>query len=403
MEENDINASADYTNFSLVSGGLIYRIMTLNKKNKDPNTGLKRRTIVFTLIAWLPLLLLVLIDAVMAGSRTEFTLFIKDFDIQLRILFVIPFLIFIERSINNSFVTYIKTSDDLIENAQQSRFDKLVNSLDRLSNLYLPEIIILIIIYGLLIFRFNSGFLEEYERSYILNPESKTLTLAGYYFFFVSFPLFQLLLFRWVWRWIIWVYSVFSLSRFTFNIEAVNIDKMAGLIYLNNVPLYFTFIFFSISVMISSSFGYNILYEGQNLKNYFLDIIFFVSMVPVMVYFPLLLFIPNLLKAKSAGINKMGKLVAQHNSEYMEKWTSATLPKGEELVGSVDHSSLSDINGGYGPVIDMDIIPISRKNFFLSVILLLIPFIPLIFTYYSAIDLFNLILGAAFDQTLNLK
>lgn len=397
MNENISNKQADYSNFSLVSGGLIYRLMTLSKKDRDPEKGLKRRAIQFTIIAWVPLFLLVLLDSYIAGNNLKLLDFLKDFEIQIRLLFVIPFLILVEKSINGSFVSYIKTSDNLINDSNQNRFDKLVSKLDRLTNLYLPEIIILIIIYGVLLYRFSYGSIEEYDKDYIINVKSNKLTFAGYYFFFISFPIFQLLLFRWVWRWIIWVYSVVVISRLDFEIEAVNMDKMAGLIYLNTVPLLFTLIFFSVSVMVASSFGYAIIYEGEGLKQYFLDIVFFIIVVPILVYLPLLFFIPLLLRVKNEGIENMGRVVAEHNFIYMNKWANGALPKDEKLLGSPDHSSLADINGAYDSVINMSIIPINIKMFIVSVALLLIPFIPLVFTYYSAIDLFKLVLGTAFE------
>lgn len=395
MSDSFSKTSAKYEDFSLVSGGLIYRLTTFSKKNRDPIKGLRRRTIILTAVAWIPLFAIILISSYFDKDQIVIH-FLKDFEIQLRLLIVIPFLVLIEKVVNTSFVNYVKTSDDLIINEEQARYNDLVIKINNLSNLYFPEIFTLILIYVFLFYQLSIGSLGEFQKDYLFNADSKNLTIAGYYFFFISFPVFQLLLSRWVWRWIIWVYSIIKISKFNFKIEAVNADGMGGLYYLNTVPLTFSLIFLCFSIMIASSFGYDIINEGQSLKSFSLDILFFIIGIPCVVYFPLLFFMPLMMRVKKEGIVKMGGLVARHNSEYMNKWTNGDLPKDEALLGNVDHSSLSDINGGYAPVISMSVVPISKSIFLSSCIILALPFVPLVFTYYSLFDLIKLLLDQAF-------
>ena len=159
--------------------------------------------------------------------------FVQDFETHVRFLFAVPFLILIERLVVKSFIEYIKTSDQLIVHSQQPAFNKLVNRIDRLSNLYLPEKLILFIVYLLIFLRWNDATLFDSTKNYLINQQDGTFTVAGIYYLFVSFPIFQLLLFRWFWRWIIWVYSLLRISRFTFYLDAMSADQMGGLTYLN--------------------------------------------------------------------------------------------------------------------------------------------------------------------------
>jgi hypothetical protein len=225
-----------------------------------------------TAIAWIPLFAIILISSYFDKDQIVIH-FLKDFEIQLRLLIVIPFLVLIEKVVNTSFVNYVKTSDDLIINEEQARYNDLVIKINNLSNLYFPEIFTLILIYVFLFYQLSIGSLGEFQKDYLFNADSKNLTIAGYYFFFISFPVFQLLLSRWVWRWIIWVYSIIKISKFNFKIEAVNADGMGGLYYLNTVPLTFSLIFLCFSIMIASSFGSDIINEGQSLKSFSLDIL----------------------------------------------------------------------------------------------------------------------------------
>lgn len=394
MDNNEQNQSADYTGFSLVSGGLIYNIMMLVFSSSDPKKSRKSRAIFFSLVAWLPLGILILFTDNGASIITNELNFLKDFPIHIRFLFAVPFFILIESMVNNSFTAYIKTSDNLISIKEQSRFDKLVSTINKLSNLYAPEVIMLIIIYAVIIIKWNDSSLLLSSADYMTNSDGG-FSIVGMYYLFISIPLFQLLLFRWFWRWVIWVYSILKISGFTFSFDALNIDEVAGLTYLNFTPLLFSFIFFAMGAVIAGDMGYDIIYNGASLKSFYIDILFFIIIVPVILYSPLLIFIPSLLKAKSNAVYKMGSLVNMHNQEYMNKWVNKT-PFDKEVLGAVDNSSLSDINGGYASAINMKVVPVNFKMFVTSCFILIIPFIPLIFTYYSIFDLFKMVL----DSTL---
>lgn len=112
-------------------------------------------------------------------------------------------------------------------------------------------------------------------------------------------------------------------------------------------------------------------------------------MLPIILFAPLFLFLPKLIRTKSYGIQKFGNLIRKHNIAYAEKWIEGKGIETEELLGSVDNSSLADINGSYGPVHEMQLSPINLKMLIMSFIMNLIPYLPLIFTYYTISDLFN--------------
>ena len=225
MENNEQNISANYDGFSIVTGGLIYKLMTMVFKTTNPIKSRRQRAFFFALIAWLPLCILILFSGSDSVLNNELDFF-KNFEIHIRFLFAVPFLIFIEKMVDNSFIDYIKTSDDLIDIREQSRFDKLVTKIDNLSNLYFPEILILGVIYFAVFMRWNDPSLFDSSKDYLYSLDG-TFSAAGIYFLFVSLPIFQLLLFRWFWRWIIWVYSLVKISKFTFYIDAMNIDRIA--------------------------------------------------------------------------------------------------------------------------------------------------------------------------------
>ena len=127
----------------------------------------------------------------------------------------------------------------------------------------------------------------------------------------------------------------------------------------------------------------NIIHQDGIFSEYALTILIYVVLLPIFLYAPLLLFIPTLIRAKSNGIFKFGNLLRKHNLDYIEKWIYSPETKDHRILGSMDNSSLADINGSYEPIREMKIIPIDFRLLVTSALLNSIPYIPLVFTNYT--------------------
>ena len=104
--------------------------------------------------------------------------------------------------------------------------------------------------------------------------------------------------------------------------------------------------------------------------------------LPVLLYAPLILFIPYLLRTKAFGVKVFGELLRKHNEAFSDKWIKGNNPDSWSILESVDHSSLADINGSDAPVAEMKIAPINLKSVVQSFVINIIPFLPLAFTFY---------------------
>ncbi len=384
----DSQSSANYEGFSLVDGGLIYSSTSVFRKKAKPGRDLSNTAIALALITWLPLCVLALIYGTLSDDITTISFF-EDFLIHVRFLIVVPFLILIEKMVNKSFVEYIQNTDNIIPNAQQQKYNQMVNHLKKLTTSYIPEIIALIIYYTAIIINPEYISAEDSTRNY-LTYNTGALNIAGWYNFLICVPLFMLLMFRWVWRWIVWTYSVIKISRFKIYADPLHADKMAGLGYLNMVPLTFSFILVAPSAMLSAMIGIDIIYNDTSFMAYFHLILFYVILSPILLFSPLLAFMPKLTNARREGIIKFGDLVRKHNYDYIKKWIDGKPGNDEAILGTMDNSSLADINGSYAPIEGMKLIPIDLKMIIVSFIMNVIPYIPLVFTYYSFSQLFNM-------------
>jgi hypothetical protein len=97
-----------------------------------------------------------------------------------------------------------------------------------------------------------------------------------------------------------------------------------------------------------------------------------------------------MIKAKARAINRFGSLIQYHNNLYKVKWMEGKLPSDDNILPSLDNSSMADINTSYQQAVQgMNLIPITRNQIIYAALILMIPFIPLIFTQYSLIELLS--------------
>ena len=393
MKQNNLDSisSANYEGFSLVSGGLIYSLTSVFRRKGEQNRDRLITAIALALITWLPLCLLALYYGTLNDNDTTISFF-EDFLVHVRFLIIIPFLILIEGIVDKTFVEYIKNTDNIIPNEEQKRYNQLVKRLGKLGSSFIPEIIILAVYYISIIINPQLLSYEDSARNYLINGSSNTLNIAGWYNFAICVPIFLLLNFRWAWRWIIWVYSIIKISHFKLFADPLHADKVAGLGYLNLVPLTFSFIIMAPAAMMSALIGSEIIYNNASFMSYTHLILFYIFFMPIILYSPLFLFIPKLINAKREGMLKFGGLVREHNYNYVKKWIDGKPVKDQSILGTLDNSSLADINGSYAPVEEMQLSPIDLRLIAVSIIMFAVPFIPLIFTYYSFAELFDLLM-----------
>ena len=91
-----INSSAsNIDDFSLAKGGLFYRLLVRTRLMRDDLALVTRRAVFFSLLAWLPLLVLSAIEGVAFGQAIKIP-FLYDFPVSVRLLFALPLLIVAE-------------------------------------------------------------------------------------------------------------------------------------------------------------------------------------------------------------------------------------------------------------------------------------------------------------------
>jgi hypothetical protein len=208
-------------------------------------------------------------------------------------------------------------------------------------------------------------------------------TFAGYWYAFVSIPIFQFILVRWYFRFFLWFQFLWRVSRLKLKLIATHPDRAGGLGFLGHSTYAFGPILFAQGAILAGIIAGRVLYDGQSLLALKMEaagcVIFFV----VVILSPLLVFIPCLMRAKRQGLRTYGSLASRYVEGFEKKWVNGDDRKGEEFIGSADIQSLADMGNSFAVVQEMRLVPFGLKNVARLSLATAAPMLPVMLTTFS--------------------
>jgi hypothetical protein len=358
-----------------------------------------QRIMLLTAIAWLPVAVLTFIE----GTFTSTTItmpFIADAVPMVKGLVVLPLLVIADNIIEPMMarvLSYLKTSG-IVELSDQ---DKLTGYIEKMTFMFNQKWIQLILLIMAIVV---SWFLQrDYvdiwsERgvtSWVIHLEDGAVekTMAGLWFTFISSPLISFLVYRWVWRFIIWSTFLFRVSRLKLQLLASHTDHAAGLGLIGQGHILFGIIFIVLSCVLSADFANNIFYEGDVLAGLKITIIVFVILCVAVIIGPLSFFSKKLLMLKQKALVEYGSLQMQISRDFHKKWID---DNGRDLMDSIHPSSMADYSVVYDNVSSMRFIPLNLRSILILAGAIMMPFLPLTLTEKSLTDILQIIGSSLF-------
>ena len=133
--ENPGKLTAEPYDFSLVLGGPLYQIFRRARLSGSTLELLRRRVIVISLFAWLPLLILSILEGRVWGSGVEMP-FLYDVDVHVRFLIALPLLLIAELVVHERMRPLVRefVARGLIADSARTKFDEAFVSAQRLRN-----------------------------------------------------------------------------------------------------------------------------------------------------------------------------------------------------------------------------------------------------------------------------
>jgi hypothetical protein len=375
--------------FSLVLGGPLYQLFQKAHLSGGHLELLQRRILLISLFAWVPLLLLSLMNGDALGGAIKIPFF-YDIEAHTRFLVALPVLIaaelIVHLRIRPAVLKFVERN--MIIPEEMPKFKAAIDSAMRLRNSIGLEVGILVLVYTLGQWIWWSQVAIGAATWYATPQDTHLhLTPAGYWYAFVSVPFFQFILLRWYFRLFIWFRFLWQVSRLNLRLSPTHPDRACGLSFLGKTAYAFGPILFAQGALLSGIIATQILFEGKSLMSFKVEIAGFVAFFVLFILIPLCVFTPLLLDAKRKGLGEFGKLANRYVQEFEGKWIRGGAPKGEELLGSGDIQSLADLGNSYAIVQEMRAVPFGIRDVTPLVVASAVPLLPLLLTVFSLEEL----------------
>jgi hypothetical protein len=390
------NLLEEPNDFSLVLGGPIFQLFRRSHLAGDSLELLYRRLLIITLLAWLPLLLLATLGS-SSGDVGRLSFF-HDVEVHVRFLIALPVLVGAELIVHSRIRPAVRRFVErrIILPQDLPRFHSAIKSAIRLRNSIPVEVGLLLFVYTFGLWLWHGRVGIDVSTWYAMPGGRWHLTPAGYWYVFVSIPILQFILLRWYLRLFIWFRFLWQVSRMNLNLIPTHPDRSAGLAFLGRSAYAFGPILFAQGAMLAGLVASRVLYGGESLLSFKLQVGGFVVFFVVAILGPLLMFTPQMARAKRKGLADYDLLAQRYVESFEQKWVLRDPAVSEELLGAADIQSLADLGNSYALVREMRAVPFGLEDISRLAAATAAPLLPLLFTIFSPEELIMRVIKVVF-------
>ena len=389
---------AQAPDFSLVLGGPLFQLYRRMHLSGPALELLGRRVLVITLFVWLPLLVLAALAGLAVGGGVKIPL-LRDIEANARFLVALPALIIAELTVHRRISPLVQRFVDrrIVVSEDLPAFDAAVSSALRIRNSNVVEGALLAIVYTVGLWTWRSQIAAGVSTWYAMPDASHLhLTVAGYWYVFVSVPFFQFILLRWYMRLVLWFWLLWKISRLNLHLTAEHPDQAGGIGFLGSASYGFGPMLFAQGALLAGLIASRVLHEGRSLLSFKMEAAGFVCFFVVIIVGPLVMFTPKLDDALRSGSAEYGLLANRYVFGFEEKWIRSGVPEASKLLGTGDLQSLADLGNSYAMLRQMRIVPFSLKDVTRLATITAAPLLPLMLTILSPQELLSRLLKLLF-------
>jgi len=384
-------------NFSLVLGGPLYQLFRRAHLDDDVISHVRRRILVICGIIWLPLLVLCTVNGTLLGGIA--VPFLHDVETHARFLVAVPLMIFAELLVHQRMRGIVMqfVERKLVPAASMERFRNAVVSAMAWRNSIPAELVLVAIVFPLgYLVRTRIFALETSTWYATAGSDGTALTLPGHWFSWVSNPVLQFLLLRWLYRLVIWARLLWQVSRIDLDLIPTHPDRNAGLGFLGGSAHAYSPLLASFSAMSAGLVASRIFHEGASLADFKLEIVSLILLGMLLVLGPLTVFAPRILLAKRRGEREYGAFAADYTREFDRRWLRCADHDQTPLLGAADIQSLADLDSAFSVIKDIRAVPFNRDLLLQLLWATLAPFAPLVFTMIPLEELLDRMIQSVF-------
>ncbi|MDD5321495.1 MAG: hypothetical protein PHD43_12935 [Methylococcales bacterium] len=360
---------------SLIRDDLPFRLQRRVGLIPERGLGTVRRAVFFALLTWLPIVVwAAYMNRIWPGTVDDPLL--RHFGVHVRFLLAVPLLILGEgmmHQLSTTLIPYFLTSG-LIQAAQKQDFVNIIKDITRLRNRTLPWVVIAVLIVAWAVLEpVTAGSELDHEVSWALSGGPGNLGFGGWWFMYVSRPIFNALLAAWLWRLVLVFLLMKRFARLDLDFVPTHPDGAGGLGFLERLPKAFSLFAFALSAVLASRLAHTVVYHGVNVQSLKGLFVVFLVVLVVICLAPLLTFIGPLAAAKRRALLEYGALVGEHGRLVRRRWILGEMEADDPILEAPELGPVADTLTLYEAVKKMRVMPIGKSSLLAIALPALIP------------------------------
>jgi hypothetical protein len=394
----DSDQPLDGPEYSPVLGSALHSFYLWTGLARDPIDRVARRAIVIGLVAWLPLLVLSVLDGSAWGGGGRLP-FLIDIEANVRFLLAVPLLVVAEVAVHHEqrYILRQLVARGIVRAEDRPRLERIVLSTLRLRNSILPELLLILFVLTIGRHLWLEQVMLKSPTWYGTHTDGGTaLTPAGLWLSWVSIPVCQFLLLRWYYRLALWGSAIVRVARLDLQLIPTHPDKAGGLGLLGVGLLAFAPLLIAQGMLLAGLLANRILIDGATLPSFKLDILAVIGVLVLILLAPMFALTPHLLRAKLKGLREYDFLAQRYVREFETKWLRGGASPDEAFVGSADIQSLADLGNSYELIRNMRVVPFGNGVPLKLALAVLAPMLPLVLTMIPLEEVISRLVGFVF-------
>jgi len=362
--------------FQLFEDGSFFGLENAFGRLRPDLLGSRLKVILTLSIGWFSLLILSALQGMAVGrSRPESFLF--DASVQARFLVALPIIILVPEKISGKLRAIVEhfLKAKLVKESERERFVANVASTMRLRHSPLADWLILALVYTIsgLLLLFIVPSLPPSWRT-LGGEGGQRLSLAGWWALVVSEPLYEFVLYRFLYRVVIWWIFLWKTSRLDLQLDAAHPDRAGGLGFLGLSLRAFKEAAFAISTTFAAGLANIVLLTHGKVSSYRYAILVVVVFSIGLFACPLLFFFQLLSRTKSSNLLEYWALWQRQRRQFDQKWL-LNPEEHADLLGVADFSEATDLSSILERVQQIRLVPFRRTQAIPLIIAAVLPFL----------------------------
>lgn len=361
----------------LFAGGPPLKLQRWLRIGRPGHDGVVRRACLTALVGWLPLFVIAALQphfVPVAGLSS----FVTDLAVVARSLLAAPLFILAEASCVPRLAKMAQhfLRSGLVAERDHARYEAALSATRRLLHAPLVELAVVALSYALvaLILLLNPAQVPAWQ----LHAQSPLAPLspAGWWHALVSLPLLLSLLLGWLWRLVVWVRFLWSMSRLELRLIAAHPDLAAGLGFLGYSVRAFAPVGFALGVVVAGTVANGLVHQGLPPQRYLMTLLALAGTTLVVFAAPLVVFGSTLARTWHQGVFDYGAAADHIGRQFERRWFSDQ-PIDASALTAPDFSAMVDLYQTVSNVYGMKVVPLDVRSMLVLGGATLLPFAPL--------------------------